>query len=264
MVHAERSRPNLKRAVDARRKVKEEAPTMPATNPELFPRSSRYNPEWLIAGLSGAANPLWMAEWLTAAIDLQPGMRVLDLGCGRATSSIFLAREFKVQVWATDLWFNPAENAQRIRDAGAKNSVFAIHAEARSLPFSDEFFDVIVSLDSFPYYGTDDLYLNYLARFVKPGGVIGIAGAGLMQEIDCIPEHLCNWWTNDLWCLHSAPWWRRLIAPDNQAEICALEADRGEYLGYVRVVGRRTTARLLDPIRSISTHYTSKPMIVAD
>ena len=88
MVHAERSRPNLKRAVDARRKVKEEAPTMPATNPELFPRSSRYNPEWLIAGLSGAANPLWMAEWLTAAIDLQPGMRVLDLGCGRATSSI--------------------------------------------------------------------------------------------------------------------------------------------------------------------------------
>jgi cyclopropane fatty-acyl-phospholipid synthase-like methyltransferase len=44
-----------------------------------------------------------MAEWLTSALDLRPRMRVLDLGCGRATSSIFLHREFGVQVWATDL-----------------------------------------------------------------------------------------------------------------------------------------------------------------
>lgn len=28
------------------------------------------------------------------------------------------------------------------------------------------------------FYGTDDLYLNYLARFVKPGGPVGIALAG--------------------------------------------------------------------------------------
>jgi len=117
-----------------------------------------------------------MAEWLTSALDLRTGMRVLDLGCGRAASSIFLHREFGVQVWATDLWFSAAENGQRIRDAGVEDSVFPVHADARSLPFTDEFFDVIVSLDSFYYYGTDDLYLNYLARFVKPGGAIGIAG----------------------------------------------------------------------------------------
>ena len=60
-------------------------------------------------------------------------------------------------------------------------------------------------LDSFPYFGTDDLYLNYLARFVKPGGPLGIAGAGLMREIEGPPpEHLREWWTQDLWCLHSA------------------------------------------------------------
>jgi SAM-dependent methyltransferase len=166
-----------------------------------------------------------------------------------------------------------------------------VHADARSLPFSDEFFDVIVSLDSFYYYGTDDLYLNYLARFVRPGGAIGIAGAGLMQEIDSfIPKHLRDWWTNDLWCLHSAPWWRRhwertqimdieivdtmpdgcqlwlnwhrLIAPDNEAEIKALEADRGEYLGYVRLVGRRRTNAILpDRILSVPTQYIKKPLL---
>ena len=176
---------------------------------DRFPRASAYNPEWLIASVSGAANPLWMAEWLAEAMDLRPGMRVLDLGCGRAASSVFLRREFGVQVWATDLWFSVSENLRRIRDAGVEDGVVAIHADARSLPFAADFFDAVVCIDSFIYYGTDDLYLNYLARFVKPGGQIGIAGAGLMRELEGpVPEHLAAWWSPDLWCLHSAAWWR--------------------------------------------------------
>src|SRR2546422_8321834 len=156
-----------------------------------FPRSARYHREWISASVSGGANALWLTEWLAAALDLRPGMRVLDLGCGRASSSIFLHREFRVQVWATDLWFSASENIQRIRDAGVEDGVFPIHADARSLPFAPEFFDAIVCIDSFPYFGTDDLYLNYLAHFVKPGGQIGIAGAGLVREIEgAVPENL--------------------------------------------------------------------------
>ena len=127
---------------------------------ERFPRASAYHPDWVMAGVSGGANALWLTEWLASAMDLRPGMRVLDLGCGRASSSIFLRREFGVQVWATDLWFSASENLQRIRDAGVDDGVFPIHADARSLPFAAGFFDAIVSIDSFFYYGTDDLYLG--------------------------------------------------------------------------------------------------------
>ena len=232
-----------------------------------------------------------MTEWLTTALDLRPGMRVLDLGCGRAASSIFLRREFGVYVWATDLWFSVSENIERIRDAGVEDGVFPIHADARSLPFAAEFFDAIVSIDSFCYYGTDDLYLNYLARFVKPGGPIGIAGAGLVREIEGpLPEHLRGWWTQDLWCLHSTAWWRRhwerteimdielsdtmpegwrlwldwhkVIAPNNESEIKALEADQGSYLGYIRLVGRRNGgAKLADHLVSVPAQYTKKPLL---
>jgi SAM-dependent methyltransferase len=258
---------------------------------ERFPRSSAYHPEWILASVSGGANSLWLTEWLAEALDLRPGMRVLDLGCGRAASSIFLRREFGVQVWSTDLWFSPSENFQRIRDAGVADGVFPLRADARSLPFAAEFFDAIVSIDSFPYYGTDDLYLNTLARFVKPGGPVGIVGAGFMQEIDDpIPEHLRKWLAQDCaWCLHSAAWWRRhweqtgimdirladtlpdgwqlwldwirLIAPDNKVEIQALETDRGSYFGYLRLVGRRrANVQLDEPIVSIPTRYTKKPL----
>ena len=91
---------------------------------ERFPRSAKYHPEWVLASVSGAANALWLSEWLATALNLQPGMRVLDLGCGRAASSIFLRREFGAQVWATDLWFSASENMQRIRDAGVEDGVF--------------------------------------------------------------------------------------------------------------------------------------------
>src|SRR4051794_28597244 len=191
-----------------------------------FPRANAYHPDWLLAGVGGAANPLWLTEWLTEAVALQPGMRVLDLGCGRALSSVFLRREFGVEVWAADLWIDPAENLQRVRDAGLADGVYPVRADARSLPFAAGFFDAIVSIDSFFYYGTDDLYLNYLARLVKPGGPIGIAQAGLMWEVDGpVPDHLRTWWDQDRpWCLHSAGWWRRHWARTGILDVTVADA----------------------------------------
>lgn len=260
-----------------------------------FPRSSKYNPDWLRASVGGGANSLWLTEWLAEALELRPGMRVLDLGCGRAASSIFLNREFGIQVWATDLWCNPTENLLRVRDAGVESGVFPIHSNARSLPFANGFFDAIVSIDSYFYYGTDDQFLNEIARFVKPGGQIGIAQAAILQELDAgIPEHLQGWWSQDQpWILHSAPWWRRhlaktgvldietadsledgwrywqawmkAIAPQNAVELTAIEEDQGRNFGYVRVVGRRRPdAELQEPILSVPTEYTAQPLLRAD
>jgi len=263
---------------------------------ERFPRASRYHPEWVLAGAGGGANALWLTEWLCEALAIRPGMRVLDLGCGRAISSIFLHREFGAQVWAVDLWNGASENHQRIRDAGAADGVFPLHADARELPFAAEFFDAIVSMDSFFYYGTDDLFLSNIARLLKPGGALGIAGAGLQREMadpalaNPIPEHLRAWWSQDLWCLHSAAWWRRhwgrtgilniavadtmpdgwkywlewlrAVAPENLSEIQAFEADRGDWLGYVRAIGhRRGEVKLDEPITSIPASYERKPLL---
>ena len=106
-----------------------------------FPRTARYDHDWIRSTESGGANSLWLTEWLAERLDLRPGMRILDLGCGKAASSIFLHREFGAQVWATDLWFSADDNLQRIRGAGAGESVFPIHAEAHALPFAADFFD---------------------------------------------------------------------------------------------------------------------------
>ncbi len=105
-------------------------------------------------------NALWLTESLTGCMELGAETRVLDLGCGKALSSIFLAKEYGAQVWAADLWIDASDNFARICAAGLEDRVFALRAEAHGLPFADGFFDAMVSIDAYHYFGTDDLYLE--------------------------------------------------------------------------------------------------------
>ena len=58
--------------------------------------------------------------------------------------------------------------------------------------------------------------------------------------------------------------WHRAVPPDNEAEIAALETDRGRYLGYVRLVGRRQgQAILADHVESVPPQYTRMPLLRA-
>jgi cyclopropane fatty-acyl-phospholipid synthase-like methyltransferase len=245
---------------------------------DQFPRSSKYDPEWVFENEMGP-NALWLTEALCQVMELEPGMRVLDMGCGRAMSSIFLAKEFGVQVWATDLWVPATDNWQRICAADVADRVYPIHAEAHALPFPDGFFDAIVSLDSYHYYGTDDLYLGtHFARLGRPGAQIGIVVPGLVQEFDGeVPEHLQPVWEG--WCsFHTAAWWQRhwelssrvtvehcdalpdgwrlwmqwteardaagaTKRPNSAARTAVLRTDGGRYLGFVRMVARTVEPR---------------------
>jgi SAM-dependent methyltransferase len=173
-----------------------------------FRRASAYDLRFALEGSMGP-NVLWLAEWVSQAVDLRPEMTVLDLGCGRAASSIFLAKEFGSTVWAADLWTSPGENRQRIAQAGLSERVFALSAEAHTLPFGDDQFDLIISLDAYHYFGTDDLYLGYISRFLKPGGRLVVVSPGVTQELSEIPPTFRPYWEWEYCSFHSPSWWRR-------------------------------------------------------
>ena len=246
---------------------------------ERFPRSANYDPEWIVANSMGP-HPLWLTEWLCEEIDLAPGMRVLDMGCGKAISSIFLAREYNVQVWATDLWVSPPDNWRRIRDAGLEKQVHPIHAEAHALPYPEGFFDAIVSVNSYMYYGTDDLYLNYFVKFAKPRAPIGVVVTGWQTEPHGpIPPHLAHkenghvFWEDECLTYHTLQWWRNhwhrtgevdvltadtledgwrvwlqhekaveMTREDYTSDVNILEADQGKYLAIMRLIAKRKPA----------------------
>ncbi len=79
-----------------------------------FPRSNKYDAKWLV-DLDMGPHPLWLLEDLANDLDLRPGMRVLDLGSGLGATSVFLAKEYGVQVVAVDLWVDPTEAGEVFR-----------------------------------------------------------------------------------------------------------------------------------------------------
>ena len=174
---------------------------------EQFPLSNKYDAGWVIKNEMGP-NVLWLTEFLTRAMTLKPGMRVLDLGCGKGISSVFLAREFGVQVYAADLWEGPDGKWAEAVSHGVEHLVTPIYADARKLPFAKGFFDAIISVDSYFYFGTDELYLKYITQFLKPGGQIGMVVPGWMkQPVDGLPPHLTTFWEDDCWGWHTLDWW---------------------------------------------------------
>ncbi len=237
-----------------------------------FPRAARYDAAWARANSLGE-NVLYFAESLCNVLPLQPGMRVIDLGCGHAISSIFLAREFGVTVWAVDRGIDPTANYARITAMDCADRVFPIRADVRDLPFPHGYFDAAVALDSYTYFGTDERFLPFLARHLKTGGYLGVVDACYSRELDRAdrvpPEHRAVWQT-DWWSVHTIEWWRRLwektglvdvkvaeLLPESQlikqdyiatfsddpgdAAIAAfLNAEGGALCGSFRLVAQRT------------------------
>ncbi len=177
-----------------------------------FPKASRYDPDWVRRHSMGE-NVLYNLESLTKSLDLKPGMRVLDLGCGQAISAIFLAKEFGVTVWAVDEAISASDNYQRILDAGCAEKVIPLEADARNLPFAEEYFDAVIVVDSYTYFGTDEKYLPYIARFLKPDGHLAIVDVCFTSEIDTleqVPDFLRPDYQNYWYFVHTINWWQKL------------------------------------------------------
>lgn len=241
-----------------------------------YPRSNTYDAEWVTRNQMGP-NALWLLESLAEVMPIESGMNVLDLGCGRAMTSIFLAREFGCRVWATDLWIPAADNQARISDAGLAELVNPVHAEAHSLPFEREFFDAVVSIDAYQYFGTADLYVGYIGDFLRTESQLGVVVPATTREIGLeVPDTLEPYWEWDFCAWHSPEWWRTHWAKTGKVTVDhadliehgwrdwltfndfitpavegwwvdevanthdMLEADEGQHLGLARIVATKT------------------------
>lgn len=250
--------------------------------PDTYPLSANYSPQWMVDHCMGP-NALWLLEDLTLDCELRPGMKVLDLGCGTGMTSVFLAREHGVRVWAVDEWIAAEDNTARFRAEGVSDRVRAVSAEAHALPFARGQFDAIISVGSYHYFGTDDLYVGRITEFLAPEGQLAIAVPSVrreLRELGTVPEHLRAGLGWEVLSFHTSEWWRfqwdesRLVEvttartqPDGWAdwklwcEVCAehsprevvrqgsretirvLDADQGDLLTFALVTGRSTTRR---------------------
>ncbi|RBQ24856.1 MAG: hypothetical protein ALMCE001_09500 [Methanocorpusculum sp. MCE] len=233
-------------------------------------KSTTYDPKIVNEKIMGP-NPLKLTEELLQGHTIRPGAAVMDLGSGQGITSVFLAKEYGFRVFAADLWSDPSENMRFFEQMGlSAENIFPIHADATALPFAHEFFDAVVCIDAYKYFGRDKAYLGeHLLPFVKHGGYIYIAVPGMKKDLhdDLPPELLLSWTPEQLEYIHDAAYWEDIIRAADGVEILSIremesneeawndwlatdneyakgdrktmEAGGGKYMNFIAIILRR-------------------------
>jgi SAM-dependent methyltransferase len=177
---------------------------------DRFPLASKYSEEWQTQFFFGP-NSLWLAEFAAEACPIQPGARVLDLGCGAGLTSVFVAKEFGATVFALDEVLDAARLRRLARSCGVAGQVVPVQADARELPFKAGSFDVVLALSSYSLFGADDHYLPYVARYLTVGGRIALVQPGHVEtdDDDDVPRRFSVWYGR-LIEEHPLGWWLRM------------------------------------------------------
>ena len=235
-----------------------------------YVKSEKYNTPALQAKIMGP-NPIKLEEELLLDHQIPAHAVVCDLGSGQGLTSVFLAKEYGFTVYAADLWSDPAENRAFFDAMGLdRRQIIPVKADATDLPFEKNFFDAVVSTDSYNYFGRDERYLDdKLLPFVKPGGLVYIAIPGMKRDChDHLPEELLLSWTPEqLDYMHDVDYWRDIVSQCRGAEVLSMremesndevwadwlaqdneyavgdrksmEAGGGKYLNFIAIVLRK-------------------------
>ena len=157
--------------------------------------------------------------------------RTLDLGCGFALTSFFIANETDAEhVYAYDLWIPATENYRRIRENHLEDRVIPIHGDAMELPFAREYFDAIVSIDAYHYFGCrEGVFAEKILPFVKSGGYVMIVVPGLKEQPKGDLKQLFETWAegDDARLFQTPGWWEELLKKEcgEECDITVKEAE---------------------------------------
>ena len=189
-------------------------------------KSEKYQTHDLMKRIMGP-NPLKLEEELLIGHKIKDGAVVCDLGSGQGLTSVFLAKEYGFKVYATDLWSDPCENARFFEMMGlCEEQIVPVKADATDLPFEKDFFDAVVSTDSYNYFGRDTHYLDdKLLPFIKSGGYIYITVPGMKKDChDNLPQELLLSWTPEqLDYIHDIDYWTNIVSACRNAEVISIK-----------------------------------------
>ena len=124
-------------------------------------------------------------ELVCTKLALEPGERVLDVGCGWGSFAIHAAKRHGVRVLGVTLSEPQAQlGRERARAAGVEDLVEIRVADYREV--AEDPFDAIVSIGMVEHVGAEriDLYAGRLAALLRPGGRLLNHGIAKLKDFD--------------------------------------------------------------------------------
>jgi SAM-dependent methyltransferase len=155
-----------------------------------YPEEIAHVPETAVESFAGVANPFSLGR-------LEPGERVLDLGCGAGTDTLVAAQMVEPGGSVTGVDMTP-EMLQKARAAAAEmgqENVEFVDGEAERLAFPDASFDVVISNGVIDLIPDKDAVFSELFRVLEPGGRIQIADVTIQNPVSEEGRRDIDLWT---------------------------------------------------------------------
>ncbi len=183
-------------------------------DPGAYPEVASYSWEEIYGhGENMAPGGLYLAPRMTRSMNLKEGDIVLDIGCGRGDSAIFLAKHFGVTTVCFDLWVSSELLSRKVSREGYRHAVFPLDLDAtQDLPFPNDYFDALFCMQALHSFDANPDVLRSLIRHLKPGGRFVAGGTcfneepanGGLSEI----YRRTDGWDAEYEKYHSPPWWK--------------------------------------------------------
>lgn len=126
---------------------------------------------------------------------LEPGSRVLEIGCGAGFMSVALAQR-GYHTHAIDSVKNMVEMArQHALESGTSSRLTVDVGDVYSLAFQDESFDLVIAVGVIPWLEQAELAMQEMTRVTKPGGYVILTAAnrlGLVSLLDPLVNPLLS------------------------------------------------------------------------
>jgi tocopherol O-methyltransferase len=117
-----------------------------------------------------------LIEKLIELLDLTKDMHILDVGCGMGGSSIYLAKNYHVNVTGISLSKKQIDIAlQEAQECHLENVIFKIEDALALDSFEANSFNIVWSLESCEQFYDKELFIKQAFRVLKPGGQLILA-----------------------------------------------------------------------------------------
>jgi SAM-dependent methyltransferase len=100
-------------------------------------------------------------------VDFVRGKKVLDIACGEGYGCEIIKNGGAKEVWGAD---NDSETIERARQK--YSGIDFIASEATKTPFADDFFDAVISFETWHHLDEYGKFIPEISRILKPGGLL--------------------------------------------------------------------------------------------